>query len=202
MKENNTAPELSVQTDFTYADPKHNASARRWWVLTRTPEPYNAGRAASGPWPDRIAGWEDLTRQFGVEGGPFPFDLAFLTEAEVARWTKDVVAGLTPEVEARWERYLTHTYTTSDDRFPVAVVEYVVASDYGSPRHDHRLVYDSDLVVDVEDQIHVEMGADPHDSVPWVEEVSTSVVHLLPEGVEVGSEEHQARYRDWVQSRF
>jgi len=187
----------NAPVDFTYADPTHNRASRRWWVLTRRVEPYNCGLAASPPYPDHLAAWQDLTQRFGAPKGPWPFDVAFLTEGEVRRWTRDVQAGLTPEVEARWERYLTHTHVHSPpDRFPVAVVEVTVSPMVSSDRCSHRLVYEEANLAAVLEQTHEELGDDPDD--PWGESVTCEVVWLAPEGVEVGSDEHQARYRDWL----
>lgn len=191
--------QTTTRVEFNYADPNHNQNARRWWVLSREVHEYNRDLAALS-YPDSIAAWEELTRQYKLSRGPYPFDIAFLSEGEVRRWTEDVEAGLTPEVESRWESYLIHTHVNSPvDRLPVAVVEITISpAGCGSDRHSSELVYEDDYLDQILDQIHEELDDDPDD--PWGDHVSTEVVWLAPEGVEVGSEGHRSKYRNWILS--
>ena len=145
---------------------------------------------------DQHAAWQELTKRC-VAPGPDPYDVGYLSESEVQGWTRDVREGLTSEVEDRWERYLTGTFLEAPEpAIPVAAVVGCVSPMVGKDRSHAVLVYDGDDVKEVVARVQRDLGDDPEN--PFGDVVTCQVVSLLPEGVEIGSDEHKASYQSWL----
>lgn len=171
-------------------------TTRQWWVLTRRCSPYGGGLAATGPFPDQNAAWQELTKQC-MATGPDPYDVGYLSESEVQGWTRDVQEGLTPELEDRWERYLTVRFIEApEDAIPVGAVVGCISPMVGGDRFHVVVFYDGDDVEKVVDKVHRDLGDESED--PFGDVVTCQVVSLLPEGAEVGSDEHKASYQSWL----
>ena len=171
-------------------------TTRQWWVLRRQVSPYGGGLAASGPFPDQHAAWQELRKQC-MSAGPDPYDVGYLSESEVQGWTRDVREGLTSELEDRWERYLTERFLEApDDPIPVGAVVGCISPMVGKDRFHVVVFYDGDDVKTVVDKVHRDLGDGSED--PFGDVVTCQVVSLLPEGADVGSEAHKASYQSWL----